>query len=158
MREIPSAARGQSVRPGKSVLGMMVASQTSSGRAALCTHCHAREPAEDRTKCAECLETIRERERATREHRRRNRLCLTCGAAAEVERHYCAAHLAWYAERQKTKGLAERTLRRTARRILGQCTNDGCPERATRPGAPYCAAHLAQMRDWHRAERARKGG
>ncbi len=63
-----------------------------------CKDCPAdREPG--RSRCAECAERHRKESSALARERRARGECVTCGAPAVDGKRYCAADLAYYAER-----------------------------------------------------------
>jgi hypothetical protein len=146
---------GTSVRRGRSVLGMMTASTTpAASRDDLCHHCHAAPPAPDRSKCALCLEMIREKERAQRAYRRQNHLCITCGLPAKLDRTLCAKHLAYYRDRFSWE--AEQ-VRQNLARAEGRCIAHGCTSLPAWPDTDRCEVHLALNRAYQHNHRTRKG-
>ena len=148
---------GTSVRRGRSVLGLMVASTPETSKDDLCRRCHVAPRAlGSATACETCREIRREGDRRLREYRRREHLCMTCGAQAVPERSLCQRHLDYFAERQRTGGSAQRAETRESRRADGWCTMDGCANRGTHPGAPYCAEHLAWYREYHRTHKPKE--
>jgi hypothetical protein len=68
-----------------------------------CHACRHRRAAPGRAHCEGCGAARRQREATQRETRRTARKCVTCGELAEKNRRYCAAHLAYYAERARER-------------------------------------------------------
>lgn len=155
-RETPQAPPGQSVRPARSVLGLMTGAQTKSDRDSLCRHCHVAPPDSGFSCCAPCRETRRDVARKLRQHRRTNRLCMTCGAAAAPDATYCERHLAYYRSYDRGPRQTIRAERRASRRADGWCVMDGCQNHPAKDGGAYCETHLRWYRDYRRQRAAKE--